>query len=147
MISCTEFILAYSELFKFLEDQGGEEEVVTFWEHISDNFLTNLREYAEKEGLAGCFRYWTHTLNEEAADFTMILDEDEGVFTIQMHHCPSMGKLLNTKHVEPYRKYCQHCDVLYRRVLEPMGYLCEVDLSRASTEATCSLTVRKRKDT
>jgi len=145
MISCTEFILAYSELFKFLEDRGGEEEVVRFWEYISDNFLTNLREYAEKEGLAGCFKYWSHTLNEEAADFTMVLDEDEGVFTIQMHHCPSMGKLLETRHIEPYRNYCRHCQVLYSRILEPLGYSYELDLSRASTEATCSLRMTKRR--
>ena len=147
MISCAEFILAYSELFKFLEDRGGEQEVVRFWEHLSDAFLTNLRQYVEEEGLAGCFHYWSHTLNEEAADFTMTLDEDEGVFTIEMHSCPSMGMLLAADHVEPYPGYCRHCDVLYRRVLEPLGYTCEVDLSRASTDASCSLRVQRRTET
>ena len=39
MISCTEFIPAYSELFKFLEAQGGREAVEAFWEHLSDRFL------------------------------------------------------------------------------------------------------------
>ena len=28
MISCTEFIPAYSELFRYLEERGGREEVV-----------------------------------------------------------------------------------------------------------------------
>ena len=145
MISCTEFIPAYSELFKFLEARGGREEVMRFWEHLSDAFLTNLRECVEKEGLAGCYTYWSHTLNEEAADFTMTLDEEEGVFTIDMHHCPSMGKLLKMKHIEPYHDYCGHCDVLYRRVLEPLGFTCHADLSRAPTEATCAFRVEKKK--
>ena len=44
MISCTEFIPAYSELFKFLESKGGPEAVEYFWNYLSDNFLGNLRE-------------------------------------------------------------------------------------------------------
>ena len=46
MISCTEFIPAYSELSKFLEEQGGKAAVISFWEHLSDAFLTNLRNIA-----------------------------------------------------------------------------------------------------
>ena len=86
MISCTEFISAYSELFKFLDAKGGKEEVVKFWESLSDAFLGNLRTLAAKKGLPGCFEYWTHPLTEEAADFKMTLDEKEGVFNIEMHH-------------------------------------------------------------
>lgn len=140
MISCTEFIPAYSELFKFLEARGGTQAVEGFWEHLSDEFLGNLKSAVEEHGIRGCWNYWSHTLNEEAADFTMELDEDEGQFRIIMHHCPSMGRLLELKHVEPYHDYCRHCDILYRRVLEPLGYRYEVDLSRCK-EARCSLTV------
>ena len=71
MISCTEFIPAYSELFKFLEQKGGKAAVVKFWEHLSDAFLTNLRDLVTQKGVAGCFEYWSHTLSEEAADFKM----------------------------------------------------------------------------
>ncbi|MHB8899538.1 MAG: hypothetical protein ACYC6Y_12385 [Thermoguttaceae bacterium] len=142
MISCTEFIPAYSELFKFLESKGGPEAVQRFWEYLSDTFLGNLKRAVEQEGIRGCWTYWSHTLNEEAADFTMELDEEAGVFRIVMHHCPSMGRLLELKHVEPYHDYCRHCDVLYRRVLEPLGLRCEVDLSTCK-EARCSLTVTR----
>ena len=55
MISCTDFIPAYSELFSYLEDKNGK-----------------------KEGIGGCFAYWAGTLNEEAADFTMYLSEQRG---------------------------------------------------------------------
>jgi len=143
MISCTEFIPAYSELFKFLHERGGKAAVVAFWEHLSDTFLDNLRDLAAAKGLAGCFEYWTHTLSEEAADFRMELDEAAGVFTIEMRRCPSMARLTETQHIEPYEFYCEHCDTLYRRVLEPLGFEYEVDLSDCRN-ARCKLTVRSR---
>ena len=143
MISCTEFIPAYSELFKYLDQQGGKTAVVDFWNYLSDHFLNNLRDQVAKHGIRGCWLYWSHTLNEEAADFTMELDEDAGEFKITMHHCPSMGRLLECRHLEPYRFYCEHCDVLYRRVLEPLGYEYAIDLSRCH-EATCTVTVKHK---
>ena len=51
MISCTEFIPSYSELFKYLEKRGGKEEVVRFWEYLSDNFLNNLRDLVAENGI------------------------------------------------------------------------------------------------
>ncbi|MFI4913092.1 MAG: hypothetical protein ACIAQZ_15645 [Sedimentisphaeraceae bacterium JB056] len=142
MISCTDFIPAYSELFKYLDEKGGKAEVVKFWENLSDNFLGNLRDHAEKMGIAGCWEYWSHTLTEEAADFRMELDDDNGVFSIEMRDCPSMGRLLKEKHIEPYKYYCEHCDTLYRRVLEPLGFEYDIDLSQCD-QAKCKLTVRR----
>lgn len=143
MIACTDFIPAYSELFKFLEQRGGKDAVEGFWHDISDRFLTNLRDLVAEHGIRGCWLYWNHTLNEEAADFTMELDEEAGRFRIEMHHCPSMGRLIQLEHVEPYQDYCRHCDVLYRRVLEPMGYRYEIDMSQCR-QARCSLTITKQ---
>ena len=142
MIPCTEFIAAYSELFKFLEAKGGTAAVEDFWNYLADRFLTNLRSAVAEHGLRGCWLYWNHTLSEEAADFTMELDEEAGLFRIRMHHCPSMGRLLAWKHLEPYPDYCRHCDVLYRRVLEPLGFAYDIDLSRCR-EAKCTLTVKR----
>jgi hypothetical protein len=143
MISCTDFISAYSELFKYLEEKDGKAAVVKFWEYLSDNFLNNLRDLVKGNGLKGCWMYWSHTLNEEAADFTMELDEDNGEFKIIMHRCPSKGRLIEMEHIKPYRDYCEHCDVLYRRVLEPLGYKYEVDLSKCD-KAQCAVTIRER---
>ena len=145
MISCTDFIPAYSELFKYLEKRGGREAVVDFWNHLSDHFLNNLRELVVEHGIRGCWLYWSHTLNEEAADFTMELDEEAGRFSIVMHQCPSKGLLLALDHVEPYHDYCGHCDVLYRRVLEPLGFECSCDLSETDS-ARCSFVVRDRRE-
>ena len=71
MISCIEFIPAYSELFKYLEEKGGFEAVERFWEGVSDTFLWNLRDLVREKGTWGMWEYWTHTLNEEGAKFTM----------------------------------------------------------------------------
>ena len=142
MISCTDFIPAYSELFKYLESKGGKKAVVDFWEYLSDNFLGNLKSLVEKNGIRGCWMYWSHTLNEEAADFIMELDEEKGEFYITMHRCPSKGRLIEKSHIEPYHDYCEHCDILYRRVLEPLGYEYAIDMSECD-KAKCSIYVRK----
>ena len=144
MISCTEFIPAYSELFKFIEKKQDKAAVVDFWNYLSDIFLTNLRDEVMENGIRGCWTYWSKTLKEEAADFTMELDEVAGEFSISMHHCPSKGLLLENKHIEPYHDYCEHCDVLYRRVLEPLGFIYE--LNRSQTDyARCKLSVKTKK--
>lgn len=140
MISCTEFIPAYSELFKFIEQKEDREAVTRFWNYLSDHFLMNLKNHVVKNGIKGCWTYWSKTLKEEAADFTMELDEDAGIFSITMHHCPSKGRLLKDKHIQPYHDYCKHCDVLYRRVLEPLGYKYELDLTQTDL-ARCFITV------
>ncbi|MFA5646223.1 MAG: hypothetical protein WDA18_07720 [Candidatus Ratteibacteria bacterium] len=143
MIPCTEFIPAYSELFSFLEKKGGKKAVIEYWEWLSDSFLGNLKSLVEEYGIRGCWLYWSHTLNEEAADFTMTLDEEKEEFSIEMHACPSKGRLLEASHILPYDDYCGHCDILYRRVLEPLGYEYSTDLSKVD-KARCSLTIRRK---
>lgn len=142
MISCTDFIPAYSEFFKFLEKKGGKKDVVKFWEYLSDRYLMNLRNLIQKHGLKGCWLYWSKTLNEEAADFKMELDEKKGIFSITMFRCPSKEKLTKIKHIKPYKNYCEHCDVLYRRIIEPLGYIYSIDFSQCK-KARCKLVVRK----
>ena len=145
MIPCADFIPAYSELFKFLHDRGGKDAVYDFWHYLSDNFLGNLRSLVQEHGIRGCWLYWSHTLNEEAADFSLELDEEQGEFKIDMLHCPSKGRLLEYEHIEPYQDYCLHCDVIYRRVLEPLGYECNVDLSRCG-KARCEVLIKRRSE-
>lgn len=138
MISCTEFIPLYSELFKYLEDLGGHDEVMRYWEYISDTYVADLlgRAVAGK-GLRGCWDYWAKSLNEEACDFRMELDERAGTFSIDMRHCPSRGMLNSLTHMEPYYDYCGHCAVLYARQLKKFGILSdEFDMSRVG-EAKC----------
>ena len=142
MISCTEFIPAYSEGFKFLESMGGRGEVENFWAILSRLFLRDsLDRLVAEEGLKGCYTYWSHSLNEEAADFTMSLDEEKGEFSIEMHHCPSKGMLLYMEFMEPYPSYCDHCGALYRPVVEKYGFTYQEEIN--ANHAKCKLTVKK----
>ena len=139
MISCTEFIPAYSELFKFIDTKSGRQAVYDYWTTLFDPSIAPLNQYLEKYGLAGCYKYWSHTLNEEAADFTFTLDEEKGYFYNEMHHCPSKGRLIELKHVEPFDEYCHHCDY-YRLSAEKHGLAYEYDFSRCD-KAQCSLLI------
>ena len=144
MISCTEFIPAYSELFTYLEDKHGRSEVDRFWAYLfaptGDGIP--LINYVKKEGIKGCFSYWASTLNEEAADFTMMLNEKAGWFKIKMHRCPSKGRLLKLRDeigITPYHDYCLHCDS-YRSAVSKIGldYIYDFD---GVDKAACSILI------
>ena len=143
MISCTEFIPSYSTLFTFLENNYGAQEVHRFWEDLFDpkkNGPTHLlEEEIRKNGITGCWNYWTHTLNEEAADFDLFLDEENGWYLCRMRHCPSKGRLLEIGHITPYHDYCSHCD-LYRRTVEQYGLQYVYNFTGCS-EASCELLI------
>lgn len=125
MISCTEFIPAYSELFAYLDNKYGRDEVDRFWKYLfrPDGKGIPLINFVLKEGIKGCFSYWSGSLNEEAADFTMYLNERCGWFMLKMHKCPSKGRLLKLRDetgLIPYKDYCLHCDS-YRSAVEKIG--------------------------
>lgn len=120
MMPAGEFILAYNELFKFLHRHYGKRAVINFWEFISDNFLTNFDELVKEKGIAGMAEYWTHTLTEEGAEYRMEVGND--YFKIYMKKCPSVG-ILNKRKVKKYPYYCEHCDILYRRIIEKYGFV------------------------
>ena len=125
MISCTEFIPAYSELFSYLDKKYGRAEVDKFWEYLfaPTGDGVPLINFLVKEGIRGCYSYWAGTLNEEAADFTIYLNEKAGWYHSVMHHCPSKGRLLELEKelgITPYPDYCLHCDH-YRSAIEKAG--------------------------
>ncbi len=140
MISCTEFIPSYSELFGYLEEHYGFAEVERYWNDIFDPDRNGLLNQKVRElGLRGCYEYWAISLNEEAADFTMYLNEADGWFLSRMHHCPSKGRLLDLAHIEPYPHYCLHCD-LYRKTVERYG-LCYQYNFLDTDRAACSMLI------
>ncbi len=140
MISCTEFIPLYSELFKYLEDKVGHGAVVKYWEYISDTYVADLLGKAvDGKGVRGCWDYWSKSLNEEACDFRMELDEEKGTFSIDLRYCPSRGMLNSLSHIEPYYDYCGHCDVLYSRQLKKYGIECILSDHSRIENAACTL--------
>jgi len=141
MISCTEFILAYNEIFNFLHRRHGREAVRELWVGISDNFLGNLRELVAEEGISGMEKYWTRTLTEEGADYRMFVEDD--VFIIEMHRCPSVGTLRNAPHIKKYPDYCEHCGVLYSRIVKDYGFSYQIEYLDPD-KGRCRITIRRK---
>lgn len=140
MIGSTEFIYAYNELFKFLEEKSGKEKVIKFWEGIREQFLTNLRDYIAADGIRGMHRYWSHTLGEEGGRHHMSVYDD--LFVIDMHDCPSARKV-HSGRVEPYHAYCEHCAWLYPPMIREFGYDVEYYLLSCE-QGRCRMMVKKK---
>ena len=144
MISCTEFIPLYSQFFRFLEKKDGDGAVMKYWIHLSDTSIgdkTNPNSLAAKCELYGGFKgaqaYWGHTLTEEACDTLKITNNEKKYVYSVMRYCPSKGMLNSFSHIEPYHNYCEHCKVIYSRVLEKYGITFERDHSEIAN-ARCS---------
>lgn len=125
MISCTEFIPSYSELFKYIDNHYGYSAVQEFWTYLfkPDGKGIPLINFIKKDGLKGAFDYWAGTLKEESADVTRIMNLKQGWIKGTMHHCPSKGRLLQLQEelgIEPYEHYCDHCNY-YRAALNEVG--------------------------
>lgn len=125
MISCTEFIPSYSELFKYIDKHYGYSAVQAFWTYLfkPDGKGIPLINFIKKDGLRGAFDYWAGTLKEESADVTRIMNLKQGWIKGTMHYCPSKGRLLQLQEelgIEPYEHYCDHCDY-YRAALKEVG--------------------------
>lgn len=140
MIACTETILAYNELFSFLHQRYGKRAVLKFWEGISDNFLANLRALVAEKGIEGMKEYWGRTLKEERAGYK--IESGPDYFKIEMHECPSVGILRRHKGIEKYPAYCEHCDLLYRRIIEDYGFSYRIEYFDQE-KGMCRITVRK----
>ena len=141
MISCTEFIPSYSELFKYIDEHYGYPAVQAFWTYLfkPDGKGIPLINFVKKDGLKGAFDYWAGTLKEESADVTRVMNLKQGWIKSTMHYCPSKGRLLQLQEelgIEPYAHYCDHCDY-YRAALEQAGIESINDYTDVD-RATCS---------
>ena len=111
MISCTEFIPAYSEFFKFIDQKSGRQAVYDFWDAKFQPGNSPLDGLITKYGrLRGCWENWYVVYTEEACDNTMLYNEEEGWMICCMHHCPSKGRFQKIGYMEPFDEYCKHCD-------------------------------------
>lgn len=144
MISCTEFIPLYSEFFNFLDKKGGYDAVLEYWYHISDTSLgdlTNPNSMAYNcelyGGFEGARKYWSHTTSEEACDVYAIFNPVERYSYSEMRFCPSRAMLNSFTHITPYEHYCDHCRIIYSRVLEKYDTCYDRDQSEVAN-ARCS---------
>jgi hypothetical protein len=127
MISCTEFICAYNEIFKLLDRDYGFDAVKKLWAGIRENFLIELTNFLEREGISGAYKYWSRTLAEEDAVCDIKFDDAEGRLEIYMKECPSV-KRARASAAGYYERYCEHCAELYPSLLEAYGISCEWEI-------------------
>lgn len=136
MISCTEFIPAYSELFKYIDQKSGRQAVYTFWKDLFQPENSPLNHLIPKYGkMGGCWENWYVVFTEEACDNTMLNNEAEGYQACCMHHCPSKGRFKKLGYMEPFDEYCKHCDS-YEIVLGKYDTKTQMDY-RGNEEAKC----------
>ena len=136
MISCTEFIPAYSELFKYIDETSGRQAVYDFWKDLFKPENHPLNHLIPKFGkLRACWKNWYVVFTEEACDNTMLYNEDEGWWLGCMHHCPSKGRFEKLDYMQPFEEYCKHCDS-YEIVLNKYGLKHCMDY-RANEQAKC----------
>lgn len=110
MISCTEFIPAYSELFKFIDQKSGRQAVYDFWNWLFQPEKSPLNDLLAEYGMMGIWKNWYVVYTEEACDNTMIHNEREGWHASCMHSCPSKGRFDKLGYMEPFDEYCKHCE-------------------------------------
>jgi hypothetical protein len=115
----SEFVLAYNRLFDYLTKNDAIDE---FWPLLSDAILGRLRFLVKTKGIAGMIEYWSDTLLAEGADCTLIANfNSTKSFEIIMRNCPSI-KTISESGESVCHGYCNHCDQIYKRALEPLGY-------------------------
>ena len=139
MIAANEFILAYNGFFKEIHKRFGKEGIDQLWEFFKNSYCQKLNDYIKRDGLKGMYDYWTEVLHAEGGRNYLTLREDE--FILDMHFCPSVGKLRNTP-VNVYKNYCGHCTAIYPPIIKKYGFEVEYYiLNRKKGE--CRIHVKK----
>ncbi len=121
MVSCTEFIPAYNELFKYLDKKHGRQAVYDYWNWRFQPEQSPLYTHLVKSGFRGAWDYWSAVITEEACDCTKVFNEKEGWSISCMHSCPSRGRFIKFNYLEPFDEYCAHCNC-YNIALEKKGF-------------------------
>jgi len=109
MLGCHEFCGYYEWTFHYVRRRWGPAAVARLWaEAIGGESQQHYTAAARQAGLAGLYRTWVQTGEEEACDWTFTLDEDRNVLRVDMRQCPSKGFLLaHDRNAD--EDYCDHC--------------------------------------
>jgi len=109
MLGCQDFCGYYDWTFHYARRRFGQEAVHQLWEGaIGGDSQHHYLEAGEKEGLAGLYKCWVKTGEEEQCDWTFTLDESRNVLRWDMRQCPSKGLLIDND-LNADEDYCDHC--------------------------------------
>ena len=120
MIGCYDFCGHYEWTFAWLEEQGGHQLVLDYWDNaIHRDSQRHAVELINNKGFDGMREYWGHVLEEEVAGYSVT--EGPGLFRIDMHQCPSKGFLIRNG-LAQYSDYCDHCIGWIGGMMKEAGY-------------------------
>lgn len=109
MLGCHEFCGYYEWTFHFFRREWGPAALADYWaEAIGRESQQHYAGAAMQAGLAGLYRTWVKTGEEEVCDWTFSLDEDKNVLRWDMRQCPSKGFLIR-RDLNADEDYCDHC--------------------------------------
>lgn len=109
MLGCHEFCGYYEWSFHYVRRRWGRAGVARLWaEAIGSESQRHYSEAAEQDGLAGLYRTWVKTGEDESCDWTFTLNEAHNVLRCDMRQCPSKGFLL-AHDLNADEDYCDHC--------------------------------------
>jgi hypothetical protein len=142
MLGCHEFCGYYEWTFHYVRRRWGQEAVARLWaEAIGGESQRHYTEAAQAAGLAGLYRTWVQTGEDEACDWTFTLDEARNVLRCDMRKCPSKGFLL-TRDMQADEDYCDHCAGWMIPLLEQVGV--EVSEHEHNHLGQCWCTMRRK---
>ena len=136
------FFELYNQTFNYLERELGFEAVQAYWKFISDQQMSVLENLVRTKGFEGMAEYWRNTLGQEGAQYEMDVKPD--AFHVVVSQCPPV-QWLKSRKLPLYGRYCDHCEVLYRRVLERCGYEVRYIAPDPKTGSCCGLHVTQAK--
>jgi len=109
MLGCHEFCGYYEWTFHYFRRRFGQAAVAQLWaDAIGGDSQQHYAEAARRDGLAGLYRTWVKTGEDESCDWTFTLDEARNVLRWDMRRCPSKGFLL-ANGLNADEDYCDHC--------------------------------------
>lgn len=121
MLGCHEFCGYYEWTFHYVRRRWGQAGVARLWaEAIGGESQRHYIEAAQQAGLAGLYRTWVKTGEDETCDWTFTLDEAHNVLRCDMRQCPSKGFLL-AHDLNADEDYCDHCAGWMIPLLEQVG--------------------------
>jgi len=121
MLGCHEFCGYYEWTFHYVRRHWGQAGVARLWaEAIGGESQRHYTEAARQAGLAGLYRTWVKTGEDETCDWTFTLDEAHNVLRWDMRRCPSKGFLL-AHDLNADEDYCDHCAGWMIPLLEQVG--------------------------
>lgn len=109
------FLQVYNTTFRWILEREGYDALKEYWKAIAPVVASDLIELAKENGVQGCAQYWRKVLAEEGVSFILDLHNNNKL-TLTITDCASL------RHIEkPCKHYCNHCGVIYKEVLEPLG--------------------------